>query len=92
MTLLVIQLVNMVLWVVQPDVGSGPVNIALNYWGVINEMFNVIIRSFHFYSLCFTEIFTWLGNHTNNNFGSGVNEIVLRWRRILEGNCRKSMF
>ena len=54
--------------------------------------FNVIIRSVHFYFFCFTENFTWLGNHTNNNFGAGVNEIVLRQRRILEGSCRKSSF
>ena len=77
MTLFVIQLVNMVLWVVAP-VTPGPVNIALNYVGVINQVFNVIIRSVHFYFFCFTEIFTWLGNHTNNNFGTGLNEIVLQ--------------
>ena len=77
MTLLVIQLVNMVLYVVQPF-PAAPVAFANEYVVVINQVFNVIIRSVHFYFFCFTENFTWLGNRTNNNFGAGVNEIVLR--------------
>ena len=76
MTLLVIQLVRMVLYLGEPAT-IGPVNIANKYFIVINQVFNVIIRSAHFYFFCFTENFTWLGNHTNNNSGAGVNEIVL---------------
>ena len=82
MTLLVIQLINMVLWVLGPVKvtynGTGPVSVALDYVAVLNEMFNVIIRSVHLYFFYFTENSSWLGNHTNNNFGTGVNEIVLR--------------
>ena len=57
-----------------------------------HQMLNVIIRSFHFYSfvLLITVKFTWLGHRTNNNFGAGLNGIVLRWRRVLQGRCRKS--
>ena len=61
MTLLVIQLVRVVLWVVETGHGHcgqltpGPVVIALEYLDVINEMFNVIIRSVQFYFFCFTE-------------------------------------
>ena len=76
--LLLIQLGRMVLFVVDPNEVVGPVYFALQYFLVIGEMFNVIIRSVHFYFFCFTEIFTWLGNHTNINFGAGVNKIVLR--------------
>ena len=77
MTLLIIQLVNMAIWIVDPATETTPVLAALEYLAGINQMFNVIIRSVHFY-FCFTEDFTWLGDHTNNNFGTGVNEIVLR--------------
>ena len=60
MMLLVIQLVNTVLWVVQPSqvVNNGPAYFALQYVISIDEMFNVIIKSVHFYFLCFTEIFS----------------------------------
>ena len=92
MTLLVIQVIRMVLQIMTPNTNTGPVDDALDYFIGINQVFNVIIRSVHFYFFCFTEIFTWLGNHTNNNFGAGDNEIVLRRRRILEGSCRKSSF
>ena len=54
MTLLVIQLVRMVLWIVldgQTSV-SGPVFFAFEYLLTIGEMFNVIIRSVHFYFFC----------------------------------------
>ena len=74
----VIRLVRMMLSVMVPNTDTGPVAFANDYFFVINEMFNVIIRSVHFYFFCFTEIFTWLGNHTNNNFGAVVNEIVFR--------------
>ena len=43
MMLLVIQLVRMVLAIVEPLTFIGPVSFALNYFAVINEMFNVII-------------------------------------------------
>ena len=47
MMLLVIQLITMVLWVVQPDtINGGPVNVALEYVQTINEMFNVITMIF----------------------------------------------
>ena len=92
MTLLLIQVIRTVLSIIH---STGPVYFAADYFIVIYQVFfffNVIIRSVHFYFFCFTENFTWLGNHTNNNFGAGVNEIVLRQRRILEGSCRKSSF
>ena len=59
----------------------------------IHQMFNVIIRSI-FFLLFFVLLitFTWLGHHTNNNFGAGLNETVLWRQRILHGNCRKSLF
>ena len=80
MTLLVIQIVRMVLWIMDPNTNTNarPVAFALDYFDAINEMFNVNIRPVHFYFFCFAENFTWLGNHTNNNFGAGDNEIVLR--------------
>ena len=58
MTLLVIQLVRMVLWTVQPSqiVTPGPVYFAFEYLIIIGQMFNVTIRSVHFY-FCITEIF-----------------------------------
>ena len=55
MTLFVIQLVRMVLWIVQPNPLLVPLSLALNYVLPIGEMFNVIIRSVHFYFFCFTE-------------------------------------
>ena len=61
MMLLVIQLVRIVLeatiGVPVQFVRPGPVVFASNYILVINEMFNVIIRSVHFYFICLTEIF-----------------------------------
>ena len=42
----------------------------------INQMFNVIIRFIHFYVFVLLITFTWLGHRANNNFGSGLNEIV----------------
>ena len=79
MTLLVIQLVRLLLqvWVVDPFGVVGQLFAAFDYVIVINQMFNVIIRSVHFHFFCFTEIFTWLGHHTNNNCGADLNEIVL---------------
>ena len=50
----------------------------------IHRMFNVIIKSVHFYFFFFVLLitFTWIGHHTDNNFGAGLNEIVLRRQRI----------
>ena len=58
-TLLVIQLVRMVLWIViqtqlEPSVS---VAVAFQYNNTIAEMFNVIIRSIYFYFFYFTENF-----------------------------------
>ena len=46
---------------------------------IINQMLNVIIIfcSFHFF-LLITLTCNWLGHHTNDNFGAGSNEVVLR--------------
>ena len=61
MTLLVIQLVRTLLYAItvpsQFVTLTGPVSSAINYCIGINEMFNVIIRSVHFYLFCFTEYF-----------------------------------
>ena len=53
MTLLVIQLVRTVLWVVLPATPSGPEFFAFEYVVCINEMFNVIIRFCSFLLLIF---------------------------------------
>ena len=48
-TLLVIQLVRTVLWFVEQDqLTPEPVFIASDYMNVINQIFNVIIKSVHF--------------------------------------------
>ena len=52
MTLFVIQLVRMVLWIVGPNQVYSP---AYYYALAIGEMFNVIIRTVHFYFFCLTE-------------------------------------
>ena len=61
MMLLVIQLLRMVLFVnIGPGLVTdtpGTVYIVYNYFIAIGEMFNVIIRSVHFYFFCFTEFF-----------------------------------
>ena len=60
MTLFVIQLVRTLLFanLVPPQFGTpwaGPVFIALDCLDVINQSFNVIIRSVHFYFFCLAE-------------------------------------
>ena len=57
MTLLVIQLVRMVVWLLLPSqfMIPPPVYIAYQYLISICEMCNVIIRSVHFYYFAFTE-------------------------------------
>ena len=52
MTLLVIQLVTMVLWIMEPVAGTGPFSLAYEYAIGINQVFNVIIISVHFYFCC----------------------------------------
>ena len=45
----------------------------------INQMFNVILTSAHYtyyYFFFYWITFTWLGHHTNNNFGAGLVGIV----------------
>ena len=54
-TLFIIQLVRMVLWVVEPNQLSVSSSPALYYVLLLGEMFNVIIRSVHFYFFCVTE-------------------------------------
>ena len=80
MTLFAIQLVLLVLWLV-PSVEQK----YLDFLMCINRMFNVIIRfttqfflffAFFFFLLLLIT-FTWLGHHTNNNFGASLNEIVI---------------
>ena len=59
---------------------SGPFfDAAYDIVAAINQMLNVIIiRSIHFYFFFYLITFTWLGNRTNDNFGAGSNEVVLR--------------
>ena len=53
-TLLVIQVIRLVLWILQENGLSGPL-IAFQYSNIIGQMFNVIIKSVHLYFFCFTE-------------------------------------
>jgi hypothetical protein len=86
MALFVIQLVRVVLSSLLltshlQTTRSTSFGIALDSVIGMHEMLNVIIRSVHFYFFCFTDnfFFTWLlGHRTDNNFGAGLNEIVLR--------------
>ena len=58
MILLAIQLVRTVVEVIAaPPRSPGPAVFADQYINATNEMFNVIIRSVHFYFFCFPEIF-----------------------------------
>ena len=74
MALFAIQLVRLVLSSLRL-LGLSFTPIALNFVIAIHEMLNVIIP-FIFCVLLTT--FTWPGHRTNNNFGAGFNEIVLR--------------
>ena len=58
MILLVIQIIRLVLYAIA-DLNENLVSVlfAYDYIVIINEMFNVIIRSVHFYFFCFTEDF-----------------------------------
>ena len=75
MALFAIQLVRVLLSIL-PAVPEQTYNFIV----ATNEMFNVIIRSIHFYFFVLLITFTWLGHHTNNNCNNssaGLNEIVL---------------
>ena len=92
MALFAIQLVRVVLGYIPVSMEQAPFMVgAENIVISINQMLNVIIiRSAHYFCLLIT--FTWLGHHTNDNFGAGYNGIVLRRRRFLQGSRRKSSF
>ena len=87
MAMFAIQLIRLVLYML-------PTNNTYYLVLGINEMFNVIMRSVHFYSFFFVLLMTfiWLGHHTNDYSGVGLNEIVLRRQRIIKRSCRKSLF
>ena len=93
MALFAIQLVRLVLFFISVPVEQLPLlEVGGDFVIVINQLLNVIIIRCLFYFFVLLMTFTWLGNCTNDNFGAGSNEVVLRWRRILQGNCRKSPF
>ena len=78
MTLFVFQLVRVVLLCLPLPVAEEPFyNPVLNIVISINQMLNVIIIFCSFLFLLLIT-FTWLGHHTNDNFGSGSNEVVLQ--------------
>jgi hypothetical protein len=79
MALFAVQLVRLVITYLPASEAPDFIlpQIALNLILGINEMFNVIIRSVHFYFFVLLT-FTWQGHRTNNNFAAGLNEIVLR--------------
>ena len=78
MALFAIQLVRIVLLCLPLPVAVEPFyNPVLNIVISINQMLNVIIIFCSFLFLLLIT-FTWLGHHTNDNFGSGSNEVVLR--------------
>jgi hypothetical protein len=84
MALLAIQVLRLVI----PFVSTSIYNTD-DFLIATNEMLNVIIRSVHLHFFVLLITFTWLGHHTNNNFGAGLIEIVLRRQRILQGSCQK---
>ena len=91
MALFAIQLVRLVLALIPASVfDEPPVITADNFVISINQTLNVIIIISTSFVLLIT--FTWIGNRTNDNFGAGPNEDVIRWRRILSGGYRKSSF
>ena len=65
------------LLIMNPSPSSG-ILLAFSLAVYFHQMLNVIIRSVHFYSFVLLITFTWLGHRTNNNFGAGLNGIVLR--------------
>jgi hypothetical protein len=82
MALFAIQLVRVVLTSLDSQTVStafvGPV-IGMEFVIGIHQMFNVIIRSVHFYFFVLLMTFTWLlGHRANNNFSADSIEVVLR--------------
>jgi hypothetical protein len=79
MALFAVQLVRVVLssLVDSSTEITGPVA-GMNLVIPIHQMFNVNIRSVHFYFFCFTDDISWLGHRANINFGADPNEVVLR--------------
>ena len=75
MALFAIQLVRVVLSCLPLQESTV---LAFNMTIGINQMFNVIICLFISTSFVLLMCFTWLGHRTNNNFGSGLNEIIYR--------------
>ena len=75
-----VRIVTSALMEVNPASPSKGILIAFAFIVYFHQMLNVIIRSVQFYSfvLLITVTFTWLGHRTNNNFGAGLNGIVLR--------------
>ena len=85
MALFAIQLVRVVITslVDQELAGEVPLSLtlALDVVIFIHQMLNVIIRSVYFLFILFLlkTNFTWLlGHRTNDNFGAGLNETILR--------------
>ena len=79
MALFAMQLVRVVLaFLPVPVQQEAPFQAASNFVVVINQMLNVIviISTYFFFFLLIT--FTWLGNCTNDNFGSSSNEVIFR--------------
>ena len=90
MALFAVQLVRVVLSCLPLNTSTI---LAFNLTIGINQMFNVIIISVHSSSFILLITLTWLlGHRTNNNFGADFNEIARRWRWILQGNCRITLF
>ena len=75
MALFAIQLARVVLSCLQLNLSTV---LAFNLTIGINQMFNVIIISVHFYKSLLITFTTRLGHRTNNNFGAGVIEIIHR--------------
>ena len=71
MTLFASQLICLVIYILPLEWAYD----ATDYVIAINQMFNVIIKSVHFYFFCL--LTTLPGHCTNNNIGAGLNEIVL---------------
>ena len=80
MALFSIQLVRVVLAFIPLQVDQKPFfQAAYDIVIAINQMLNVIIINLFIYTLFFLLItFTSLGHRTNDNFGAGSNEVVLR--------------
>ena len=74
MALFAVQLVRVVLSYLPMQL-PNTVDLAIG----INQMIIVIITSVYFSTFFVSLItITWIGNRTDNNFGAGLNEIVLR--------------